>query len=235
MRTYFSSWNTFVFLLLFFVILFGIASCVSLSSNKVLFPTAILPTITITPQTVPTINSTPTPMVAPEMTPTYPALTGFLFPSDVDDPLLAEAIQTSLPEQIGIVSFGGHSFCSYALLMPLQTAVNGDVHAYLQVLCIEYYLKDGALWQGAGISVPIVFTLTRQDDTWSVVDFQRPKMGNWGESLSQIFPPEALRLLTNSTPDEILRHNAVIDILYQKNVQQATEFYGVPFVPTPAS
>ena len=235
MRTYNHSQHAFILTLSFFLFSFGTTNCSSLLSEKALLSTPTLPSIAIKPvQATPTVSSTFTAIAAPELTPTQPTLSGFLFSADIEDPLLAEAIQSALPEQIGVVGFGGHSFCSYALLMPLQTTANGDVQAYLQVFCNEFYLEEGTLWQGTGISVPVAFTLAKQGEVWYVIESQRPKMGNWGESLREIFPPEALRLLINSTPDEISRHNAVINILYQKNIHQASEFYGLPFVPTPA-
>jgi hypothetical protein len=220
----------------FLIMLFTALSCVPLSTNKVASFTPTSPVITTMPvQVTPFITFTFTVTVALEATPTPPALSDYLFPSDIKDPLLAATIQTALPEQIGVVGFGGQSFCSYALLMPLQTTAKGETQAYLQVLCDEFFVKEGVLSRGTGVSAPVAFTLAKQGDGWHVVNSQRPKMGNWGESLREIFPPQALRLLINLGSAEISRHNAVMDILYQNNIQQATESYGLPFVPTPAS
>lgn len=222
--------------LLFFLFASGATNCSSRLSNTTGAPTPITPSpappsvqttssAIFTPPVTATLYSTPAPLAQPD----------FRFSAGVEDPQLAEAIQITLQEKTGLAVFGGRPFCSYALLMPLQTTMDGKTQAYLQVLCIEFYLKDGALLQGTGISIPAALSLSRQNDGWHVVEYRRPQTGNWGESLREIFPPEALDLLIMSTPDEILRHNAVVDMLFQKNLRQALDFYGMPFMPTPGS
>jgi len=219
----------------FLLIVFGVTNCAHPLHRDVVLSTVTLPFATITPmQASPTAMSTFTAIPALGLTPTQIALSGYLFSSAIEDPLLAEAIQTALPERIGTVGFGGHSFCSYALLMPLQTTIEGEIHAYLQVLCVEFYVKDRVLQEGSGTSEPVALTLRRQAETWHVIELRTPELGNWGPSIRKIFPPEALPLIFGSTWDDILRQNAVGKILYQDNVRQATAFFGLPFVPTPA-
>jgi hypothetical protein len=152
---------------------------------------------------------------------------GYLFPSDIEDPMIAEVIHLALTDRIGIASFGGEPFCSYELLMPLHTDVNGTIKVYLQVLCQEYYENNGDLQSGTGISIPVALTLEEREEGWSV-EHQTPEAGNWGPSLREIFPSQSWPRISDPTG-----RTADGKTLTQNNIQQAEEYFGLLVDPTP--
>lgn len=166
--------------------------------------------------------------MTPSLTPTSLAHDGYLFPSAIEDPIIAEVIHLALTERIGIASFGGEPFCSYELLMPLQTDADGTIKAYLQVLCKEFYNDCGVLLRGTGISVPVALTLEEREEGWSV-EHQTPKYGSaGGVSIYDIFPSQAWPLLSAPT-----HRTADGKTFSQNNIQQAEDYFGLPANPTP--
>ena len=194
-------------------------------------------TLTMTSDTgiiepIPVASSSPTITSAeirmtPSLTPTTLAHDGYLFPSDVEDPIITEVIQLALTDRIGIAGFGGEPFCSYELLMPLQTDTDGIIKAYLQVLCNEFYDYYGVLLRGTGISGPVALTLEKREEGWSV-EHQTPEVGNWGPSIREIFPSQTWPIISAPTG-----RTADGKTFSQNNIQQAEDYFGLPVNPTP--
>jgi len=161
------------------------------------------------------------------LTPTSQADGGTLFPPVIEDPMIAEVIQLALTDRIGIASFGGVPFCSYELLMPLQTKADGTIKVFLQVLCQEYYKDHGVLQSGTGISIPVALTLDEREAGW-YVEHQTPEAGNWGPSLREIFPPQSWPRI--SAPTGLTADGKTLS---QNNIQQAEEYFGLLVNPTP--
>ena len=168
-----------------------------------------------------------------ELTPTQPPLGDYIFPSAIEDSNLADTIQTSLPEFIGTASFGGKSFCSYALVRPPEIGVDETVIVYMLVGCEEFFPKNGLLEQGTSLSEPIAITLEKQSGKWQIVDRQKPDIRKWDQSIKEIFPQQSWAMVFGSTRTLLASRNAVYRILNKQNIQQAEDFYGIPFIPTP--
>ena len=161
---------------------------------------------------------------APSADLTQLANDGYIFPSGIEDPIVAEVIQLALTDRIGIASFGGEPFCSYALLMPLQTDTDGTVKAYVWVFCQEFYERNGALQRGTGSSVAAALTLEERVEGWSV-EFQRPISGNqYWTSIQEIFPTQTW---------DLIQRNTLVGTLLQNTVQAAEDSFGLPVNPTP--
>jgi len=161
---------------------------------------------------------------APSADLTQLANDGYIFPSAIEDPIIAEVIQLALTDRIGIASFGGEPFCSYALLMPLQTDTDGTIKAYVWVFCQEFYEQNGALQRGTGSSVAAALTLEERVEGWSV-EFQRPISGNqYWTSIQEIFPTQTWDLIQRKT---------CVGTLLQNTVQAAEDSFGLPVNPTP--
>jgi len=208
---------------LFFVSLFFLAvsviSCSPALDSAITTPTSTSDKAIIEPTLFATSYST--------LTPTSQADGGDRFPPFIEDPMIAEVIQTALVERIGIANFGGEPFCSYELLLPVHTEADGTIKAYLQVLCKEFYESSGVLLRGTGISVPVALTLDEREEGWSV-EHQMPEAGNWGSSMREIFPSQAWPIIaapTGRTSDG--------KTFSQNNIEQAEEYFGLLVNPTP--
>jgi hypothetical protein len=150
------------------------------------------------------------------------------FPTVIEDPILAEVVQIALTSRVGIASFGGELFCSYALLVPLQISNDGKTTAYTVVACSEFYVQNGVLQRGTSLDIPIALTLEEWVDGWNV-EIERPKVGNWGPSIREIFPPETWPLIFASDSSAMTLRNALYTDLFEDNIQQAVQAFGLPF------
>lgn len=219
---------------LFFVSLFFLAvsviSCSPALDSAIATPTSTSDIAIIEPTLLATSYSTLTPAfirTTPSLTPSPPTYDGTLFPPNIEDPVIAEVIQTALIERIGIASFGGVPFCSYELLIPVQTKADGTIKVFLQVLCQEYYEDYGVLQSGTGISIPVALTLDEREEGW-YVEHQTPEAGNWGPSLREIFPSQSWPRI--SAPTGLTADGKTLS---QNNIQQAEEYFGLLVNPTP--
>ncbi len=218
-----------LFIVSLFYLAFSMASCSPDARSAIASPPSTSDHAVKEPTPLATSYSTSLPGTwpSPSLTPTSLAYDGSLFPSGIEDPIIAEVIQLALTDRIGIASFGGEPFCSYELLMPLQIDAKGTIKVYLQVSCNEFYEKSGVLLRGTGISIPVALTLEEREEGWSVEN-QTPEAGNWGPSIHEIFPSQTWPIISAPTG-----HTADGKSFSQNNIQQAEDYFGLPVNPTP--
>ena len=113
-------------------------------------------------------------------------------PLTVPGPLTEDAvgglITTYLPGHILQAEFGGEVFCAYEMYGWEQTS--SDATAWLWVHCEEYYLTDGELRTGSGLSSPISVHAAESDSGWTMVGHDEPELGDlYLDSVREMFPP----------------------------------------------
>jgi hypothetical protein len=98
-----------------------------------------------------------------------------------------ENIRNYLQNYIESPGFGGTIFCAYELFGN-ETKSNKD-YVYLWAVCMEYYVKDGTLLKGAGVSMPLALISVRSHLGNRIVGHQTPVDGEgYAESIRRIFP-----------------------------------------------
>lgn len=92
-----------------------------------------------------------------------------------------------LTEKIGKSGFGGKPFCTYKTLDIEET--KQGVSEYLFAVCQEYYLIDGHLKEGTGISFPIVLFLQKENQIYKVLGHKIPRDGSQNShDIDALFP-----------------------------------------------
>ena len=101
--------------------------------------------------------------------------------------LQVENIEDYLDTTIGISAFGGEVFCAYE---PLKTEQGFEGTIYIWALCLEYYLEQGSLMTGSGISLPVALRIQGKNGQYEVVGHLVPRDGTYyGPDVRSIFPP----------------------------------------------
>ena len=155
----------------------------------------------------------------PSLTPSETFDLHYLYPSDLDDTVLAEAIRVTLQERMLEPVHGGVVFCAYILLMAPQVHTDGSVTTYLAPTCSEFYLGDLGLYRGNSRGGFTVMNLQSTDDGW-LVDYQIPQ----GAERS-VFP-------TQIAPFVYAQMDLPYSAIAQENIKQAETYFGVKFNPT---
>jgi len=79
------------------------------------------------------------------------------------------AIVSYLEENAVFTSIGGRNFCSY------ETLGSREDEIYLDILCEEFYLKDGKIYEGSGTAGPAKITKTGDE----ISNIWRPRDGSF--------------------------------------------------------
>ena len=100
-----------------------------------------------------------------------------------------ENIEDYLVTNIGISAFGGEVFCAYE---PLKTEQGVEGTIYIWALCLEYYLEQGSLIPGSGVSSPVALRIQEKNGHYEVIGHLVPRDGTYyGPDVRAIFPPGA--------------------------------------------
>jgi hypothetical protein len=131
-----------------------------------------------------------------------------------------ENIESYLAANIGISAHGGEVFCAYE---PLNTTQGKDGEIFLWAFCHEYYLEDGELEFGSGISVPVVLQI---DERREILGHLLPRDGTYyGEDIRANFPRSTWSQIMPEGIDEIDAYNTRSDRLKQETEDMAADFY----------
>ena len=97
-----------------------------------------------------------------------------------------ESIEDYLVTNVGISAFGGKVFCADK---PLDGVQGVEGKKYLWALCQEYYLEQGSLKLGSGVSLPVALRIREQDGHYEVIDHLVPRDGAYyGPDVRATFP-----------------------------------------------
>ena len=106
----------------------------------------------------------------------------------INQPYEAEDLQSYLEAYIESPNSGGRIFCAYELLG--KETRHGTQQIYLWTTCMEYFVKDGTLVSGAGVSLPAVLIAEATSRGYLIRTHMIPQDGeDYGESVRRIFPP----------------------------------------------
>ncbi len=94
------------------------------------------------------------------------------------------SIENYLDVTIGEVGFGGKVFCSYELLG--ARSVEDRAEVYVWTVCEEYYVKDGALAQGTGVSQPVAIIFKNG----IIVGHKEPSLASYSQDIKTMFPSD---------------------------------------------
>lgn len=134
-----------------------------------------------------------------------------------------ENIGGYLAANIGISAHGGEIFCAYE---PLNATQGKDGELFLWALCHEYYLEDGELEFGSGISVPVVLQTEQIDERREIVGHLLPRDGTYyGEDIRANFPRSTWSQIMPESLDEIDAYNVRSDKLKQETEVMAAAFF----------
>ena len=100
-----------------------------------------------------------------------------------------ENIEDYLVTNIGISGFGGEVFCAYE---PLNAEQGAEGKIYLWALCLEYYLEQGSLIPGSGVSSPVALRIQEKNGHYEVIGHLVPRDGTYyGPDVRAVFPQSA--------------------------------------------
>ena len=98
-------------------------------------------------------------------------------------------IQRYLETSLESPGFGGKMFCTYELYG--KEAKEDRQQLYLWAFCMEYYVKQGILQEGTGVSVPVVLVSVPSGHGEMIETHFQPVDGeDYGNSIRKIFPPK---------------------------------------------
>lgn len=109
-------------------------------------------------------------------------------PLPVSEALINEQLENYLP-QILETNYGGKVFCSHHLYGYDEEKSTGLVKTYVWAYCEEYYLDNGQLKMGSGVSEPVLVTLELENGALMVKSHQPPRDGElYAPSIREMFP-----------------------------------------------
>ena len=140
----------------------------------------------------------------------------------LDSPKLKETIHSYLQNNILSRNFGGKVFCDYEFFG--SEIKNRKIHIYLWTLCMEYYLEDGVLKKGSGVSMPAALIALPSQQGYKIIEHREPKDGEgYGESIKEIFPKRYHRNIFL----EAKEYNRRADNLLKDTERQAKIYYNL--------
>ena len=96
-----------------------------------------------------------------------------------------------LVTSLGINSRGGQVFCACE---PLLAGESIGSSLYLWVLCEEYYVEQGELESGSGLSLPVELQLAEDDGQPRIIGHRVPRDGAYyGPDVRDLFPRSCWR------------------------------------------
>jgi hypothetical protein len=107
----------------------------------------------------------------------------------IDEPPGEDFLQRYLENTLESPGFGGKMFCTYELY---GKEPKGQRQLfYLWAFCMEYYVKQGFLQEGAGVSMPVALvSLPSRHGDLIETHFQPVDGEDYGNSIRAIFPPK---------------------------------------------
>jgi len=109
-------------------------------------------------------------------------------PLPISEALINEQLENYLP-QVLETNYGGKVFCNHHLYGYDEEKPAGLVSAYVWAYCEEYYLENGQLKMGSGVSEPVLVTLELQNGALTVKSHQPPRDGElYAPSIREMFP-----------------------------------------------
>ena len=120
-----------------------------------------------------------------------------------------------LEEKLSITSKGGLTFCSYEILGPQEK--RHILHLY--TLCQEFYLYEGKIYEGSGLSTPIVLTESKEGN----FSYWKPRDGSYFyKDVKEKFPPEILPKISNFS----ITNYEKLELM---NIEKAKDHFGADF------
>lgn len=116
--------------------------------------------------------------------------------------------------------FGGKMFCTYELYG--KEPQGNKQQLYLWAFCMEYYVKQGMLQEGTGVSLPVVLVSIPSCHGDLIETHFKPVEGeDYGNSIRVLFPPKYLPAIF--APGDAYNRRA--DTLQKKSRQNARMYY----------
>lgn len=132
----------------------------------------------------------------------------------LSDPMLEERINDYLVENVSIIGFGGEAYCAYEYLNADQ---GGDGEIYIWVLCQEFYLDQGSVVEGSGISLPVALQTEEKNDQLEVIGHLVPRDGTYyGPDVRTIFPISTWPQIMPQNEEETDQYNYRADKLMEE-------------------
>lgn len=136
-----------------------------------------------------------------------------------------ENIEDYLVTNIGISAFDGKVFCAYE---PLNAEQGAESKIYLWALCQEYYLEQGSLTPGSGVSLPVALQIQEKNGRYEVIDHLVPRDGTYyGPDVQATFPQSTWSQIMPQNDDEINQYNYRANELEKDTEMQARAYYGI--------
>lgn len=115
------------------------------------------------------------------------------FLESFNNPEVKSNIENYLDTHIITANFGGKVFCSYEFFWAL--GIEDRTEAYVWALCEEYYLKDGALVQGTGTSLPVALVFKNS----VIIEHKVPRDGSLNsQDIKTIFPRDVQKKISKN-------------------------------------
>lgn len=110
--------------------------------------------------------------------------------SEIQDKPIDMAIKPYLTSQLVTDIYPQSKvFCSYHTYGTAKDEETMITFAYLWVYCEEYYLQNGQLAMGQGVSYPIKLTIEEKEGKYIVQDREEPLDGeDYAKSIKNMFP-----------------------------------------------
>jgi hypothetical protein len=118
---------------------------------------------------------------------------------------LQETINDYLVENISITGFSGEAYCAYELL---NTDRGSEGELYVWTLCQEYYLEQGSLTEGSGVSLPVALQTQGNNNQIHIIGHLVPRDGSYyGPDVRTIFPKSTWPQIMPETAEESDQYN----------------------------
>lgn len=105
----------------------------------------------------------------------------------LNQPSQTDSIQRYLEASLESPNSGGKMFCAYELYG--TDTMQNTRYIYLWATCMEYYVKDGALRQGVGVSLPVALIAEETPRGVAIKGYEKPVDGEgYSASIKKIFP-----------------------------------------------
>jgi hypothetical protein len=126
-------------------------------------------------------------------------------PLPVSEALINEQLENYLP-QVLETNYNGQVFCTHHLYGYDEEKGTNMVKAYVWAYCEEYYLENGQLKMGSGVSEPVLVTLELENGALMVKSHQEPRDGElFAPSIREMFPANYAEEAIQGYPVEQLK------------------------------
>ena len=139
-------------------------------------------------------------------------------PLPVSEALINEQLENYLP-QVLETNYDGKVFCSHYLYGYDEEKPTGLVKTYVWAYCEEYYLENGKLKMGSGVSEPLMILLELQNGALMVKSHQEPRDG-------ELFAPSVREMFPVNYAEEAIAGYPVVQ-LKPSPQEQAQAFYNL--------